>query len=174
MADPTDSSSGAGSDAPEDTGQTREADSDCRVSVIDGNYLTCGFFFSNGAGYFANSSAHYCLIDSWTQWLATHGPVYGAQNLTILPTMIYDGECKLPAGYFFNDGTGYYANSSGHYCAFTSWDQWIAAGGPGVGYPTFVPIPSSMTYDGVCGQSPVSQPSSPSATSHLRPSASSL
>jgi len=69
--------------------------------------------------------------------------------------MIHDGECKLPAGYFFNNGAGYYSNNVGHYCVFMSWPQWLAAGGPRPGAPTFAPIPSSMVYDGVCHGYPI-------------------
>jgi hypothetical protein len=110
-----------------------------------------GFFFNNGTGYYANSSGHYCGFTSWAQWIAAGGPSRGAPTFVPIPSsMVYDGECILRSGFFFNNGTGYYANSSGHYCGFTSWDNWIAKGGPSRGAPTFVPIPSSMMYDGVC------------------------
>lgn len=120
-----------------------------------------GFFFNNGTGYYAKPSGHYCAIDSWAQWVASGAPLaaLSADNRSgypvcgIIPsTMTYDGDCQLPAGFFFNNGTGYKATSAGHYCAFTSWDLWLAAGGPRSGAPTFPTIPSSMSYDGICPQ----------------------
>ena len=137
----------------ETIGQTSEALGGCSDKVTSNGWivLNSGFFFYNGGGYYANATLHYCLIDSWPQWRAAHGPVSQCSTFeSIPPAMTYDGECRLPAGFFFNNGTGYYANSSGHYCGFTSWAQWVGAGGPRSGAPTFVPIPSSMVYDGVC------------------------
>ncbi len=60
------------------------------------------------------------------------------------------GSPSLPNGFFFSNGTGYYANSAGHYCSFSSWSGWLQGGGPTSGAPTYATIPATMTYDGPC------------------------
>jgi subtilase family serine protease len=108
------------------------------------------FFFSGGTGFQANSQGHFCAVSSWPQWLAMGGPASGAPTFNPLPTWIaFDGACRLPQGFFFSGPAGYYANGSGQYCLFSSWDQWLKDGGPAKGYPNF-PIPSSMQYVGSC------------------------
>jgi hypothetical protein len=56
----------------------------------------------------------------------------------------------FPGGYFFNNGTGYWANNAGQYCK-------LASGGAPSGSPTFACIPSSMTFDGNCSPCPSGQ-----------------
>lgn len=113
-----------------------------------------GYYFVNSQGFYANSSGQYCLLDSWAQCVAAGNACtrHTSPSGPFPSSMVYVGECLLPAGYFFSNGTGYYANGAGHYCAFTSWDKWVAAGGPRAGAPTFVPIPASMVYDGICSR----------------------
>ena len=118
--------------------------------VNDGDCsLPAGFFWNGGSGYYANSNGHYCGISSLAHWAASGAP----DNAPIFPripnSMVNDGDCSLPAGFFWNGGSGYYANSDAHYCRIT--DAWIAAKGPlPSSAPNFPRIPSSMIKDNDC------------------------
>jgi uncharacterized membrane protein YgcG len=118
--------------------------------------LSAGYYVLNGGTIiYANEAGLYCSLNSWAQCVVAGGKCTNKRkDITSVPaSMTYAGQCKLPSGFFFSKDTGYYANGAGHYCAFTSWEQWRGAGGPRSGAPWFEPIPNSMIYDGICGSS---------------------
>ena len=132
----------------------------CAVSASgetsSGTYLTAntpsnGFFFVGTSYFDSMSSGHYCVIDSWSQWLGMGGPSYGAPTYSAVPGfMELDGQCPLPTGFFFSGSAYYDSTTSGHYCSIGTWSEWLSLGGPSYGAPTYSQIPSSMVLDGEC------------------------
>jgi len=125
-------------------------------------YAPVGFFSSNGVGYFANEEKHYCQFASWEAWVAVKGPedLSLVTNLAVIPSELsFDQICDVqiappapPVGYFSVEGTGYFANEGGEYCAFASFEQWLKAGGPldTTAAPLLAAVPATLTSKGIC------------------------
>ena len=57
----------------------------------------------------------------------------------------------IPAGHFFVGNTGFYSNGSA-FCGLSSWDDWIASGGPDNANDArrFDALPTCMDNHGIC------------------------
>ena len=80
-------------------------------------------------------------------------PRSAATSIAAIPSSeTVDAPCVLPAGLFWHAGAGFHANGIGHYCVFTSWASYKAAGGPDATstLPDYTPVPSSELFDGPC------------------------
>lgn len=113
-----------------------------------------GFFLVDTKRYYANKVGEYCEFPDLNQWLIAGGSPIDSFSLKLsqLPSTLYStGTCPL-RGFFSMAGIGYYGNSLQHYCGFSTYQDWVRAGGPQneadiLSYTTLSP---RMVYDGNC------------------------
>lgn len=152
--------------------QTLQCIGTTQITEVVGAYVPC-----NQLGDFSPSLMNLCTYDNGCMAVDAHtcdidedsnGPGFAILTTTVTKStpcalILLDctshpgctekpkGVCTNPQGkgFFFNDNTGYYANSIGQYCSFSTWSGWLQANGPTSGAPT-CDIPASMTYAGPC------------------------